>query len=73
MAQDFGEPLVPAVEPAKSNTTTIIIIVVAVILLLCLCVCVVLFVLPLFGLSLFGPAIGDVFSEINNSLLTPIP
>ena len=55
------------VEPQKSNTGLIIGIVVVVVLLCCCCVVVV-------GvLTLMGPVVGNVFSSVNNSLLTPVP
>ena len=51
-------------ENKQSNTTRTILIVVGVIALLCCCFLLIVFVLPV----LFGPEIGDVFSDINRAL-----
>ncbi len=71
MSEEYLELITPEiVEEPKSNTTKIIIIVaVVVVLCICLCMCVFLMI-P----TLFGPSIGNVFSEIEYELmLTPMP
>jgi hypothetical protein len=71
MSEEYLETITPEiVEEPKSNTNTIIIAVIAVIVLCCcICLCV-FFVLP----TIFGPAIGDVFSDvIDEMMLTPMP
>jgi flagellar basal body-associated protein FliL len=60
----YAEPM----EEKKSNTTLIIIIVVVVVLIVLCCCCV------LGLLTLGGPAIGNVFSNIIEELeMTPMP
>jgi hypothetical protein len=54
----------PQVPPKKSNTGLIIGIVVAVVLCCC-CVAVIA------GLTLLGPAVGNIFSSVNQGLKTP--
>ena len=71
MSNEYLEPITPdIVEEPKSNTTRIIIIV-AVVVVLCICICLCMFlIMP----TLFGPVIGDVFSDIvDEMLLTPMP
>ena len=57
-------------EPVQNNTTrNIIIAVVVVVLLCCCCLLAFTFVGPL----LFGPTVGNVFSNIIEELVTPVP
>ena len=65
MTEDYyAEPM----EEKKSNTTLIIIIVVVVVLVVLCCCCV------LATLTLAGPAVGNVFSNIIEELeMTPMP
>ncbi len=59
-------------EPAAQNNTTrnIIIAVVAIVVLCCCCLAAFIFVGPL----LFGPTVGNVFSNIIEGLeMTPVP
>jgi lipopolysaccharide/colanic/teichoic acid biosynthesis glycosyltransferase len=65
MTEDYYEP---PVEEKKSNRTLIIIIVVVVALIVLCCCCV------LAILTLAGPAVGNVFSNIIEGLeMTPMP
>lgn len=69
MSDEYLEPISLEMDEPKSNTNRIIIaVVVAVILCICLCLCVFILI-P----TLLGPMVGDVFSEIEYQLLTPIP
>ena len=62
MTEEYYQPV--AAEEPKSNTPKIIIIIaVVVVLCACICLCVTIGV-P----TLLGPAIGNVFSEVNNGL-----
>ena len=65
MTEDYyAEPM----EEKKSNTTLIIIIVVVVVLIVLCCCCV------LGLLTLAGPAVGNVFSNIIEGIeVTPVP
>ena len=65
MTEDYyAEPM----EEKKSNTTLIIIIIVVVVLIVLCCCCV------LATLTLAGPAVGNVFSNIIEELeMTPMP
>jgi hypothetical protein len=57
-------------EPTQNNTTRNIIIAVVVVLVLCCCC----FGAVFLSLSLMGPAVGNVFSNIIEGLeLTPVP
>ena len=71
MSDEFLEPITPDIIDEPQNNTIKIIIIIAVVVLLCICVCLcVFFFLP----ALFGPVIGDVFSDIvDEMMLTPIP
>ena len=71
MSEEYLEPITPEiVEEPKSNTTKIVIIV-AVVVVLCICLCLCVF---LVASGLFGPVVGNVYSEIEYELmLTPIP
>jgi flagellar basal body-associated protein FliL len=73
MTEGYPTPEAPVQEEGKkkSNTTLIVIIIVVVALLLCCCVLVV--VGPMFGLTLLGPEIGNVFSDIVETLEAPVP
>jgi hypothetical protein len=65
------DPITPS--PAKqTNPWVIVAIVVGVLALLICCFVAVFFLLPVM-LVLFGPAVGSVFSNITNSLTTPMP
>jgi hypothetical protein len=57
-------------QPARNNTTRNIIIAVVVIIVLCCCC-----LIAVFGsLTLMGPAVGNVFSNIVEGLeVTPVP
>lgn len=58
-------------QPTKDNTTRNIIIAVVVVLALCCC-CLAAFIF--LGPVLFGPAVGNVFSNIIEGLeITPVP
>ncbi len=71
MSDQFSAPYAPPAPPAKkTNPWIIILIVVAVILLLCCC-CLVVF--GLLGPSLLGPDVGNIFSNIQQGLMTPVP
>jgi hypothetical protein len=71
MSDEVLEPITPEIVDQPSQNRNTIIIIVAVVIVLCCCICLcTFFFLP----SLFGPAIGDVFSEvIDEMMLTPIP
>ncbi len=71
MTDQFNAPLPPMEPPAqkKSPWITVLIIVVVLIVLCCLCLLVVFVLLP----AIFGPSIGNVFSNIIESLPTPTP
>ena len=57
-------------QPAQNNTTrNIIIAVVVVVLLCCCCLLALIFVGPL----ILGPTVGNVFSNIIEELVTPVP
>jgi hypothetical protein len=64
-------PVQPAVPPAKKRNPwiTVLIIVVVLIVLCCLCVIVVTVLVP----ALLGPSVGNVFSSIQQELITPAP
>ncbi len=65
MTEDYYEP---PVEEKKSNRTLIIIIVAVVVLIVLCCCCV------LGTLTLAGPAVGNVFSNIIEGIeMTPVP
>ncbi len=71
MSDQFNAPL-PASEPPaqkRSPWITVLIIVVVLIILCCLCLLVVFVLLP----AIFGPSIGNVFSNIMESITTPTP
>jgi len=56
--------------PPQNNTTRNIIIAVVVIIVLCCCCLIAVYA----GLSLMGPAVGNVFSNIVEGLeVTPVP
>ena len=75
MTESYPTPEAPVQEEEKkSNTVLIIIIIVVVALLLCCCALVILG--PIFGISsltLLGPEIGDVFSDVIEGIMTPAP
>jgi hypothetical protein len=57
-------------EPKQNNTTRNIIIAVAVVIFLCCCCIIAIGA----GLSLMGPAVGNVFSNVIQELeVTPLP
>ena len=71
MSDQFSTPYVPVEPPAKKkNPWIIVLIVVGVILLLCCCCVIAFFVV---GPAVFGPEIGNVFSNIQEGLMTPVP
>lgn len=67
MSDQFSSPVLPDETPAKKRSPwiTVIIIVVVLIVLCCLCVIV--------STALLGPNIGNVFSNIQEGLMTPAP
>ena len=71
MSEEYLEPITPEIVEEPRNNTTKIIIIVVVLVVLCICICMcIFFFLP----TLFGPIIGDVFSDvIDEMLLTPMP
>ena len=56
-------------EGSSSNAGKITIGIIVAVILLVVCVCCVIF----FGLTLLGPAVGNVFSNIIEELATPVP
>jgi hypothetical protein len=56
-------------EPARSNTTRNIIIAVVAIVVVCCCCLIAVYG----GLLLAGPSVGNVFSNIVEGLVTPVP
>jgi hypothetical protein len=71
MSEEYLEPITPeVVEEPQNNTTKTILIIVIVIVVLCICLCLCIFG----GLTILGPTVGNVFSEIEYELmLTPMP
>ena len=71
MSEEYLEPITPeVVEEPKNNTTKTILIVAIVIVVLCICLC----LCVIGGLTIMGPTVGNVFSEIEYELmLTPMP
>ncbi len=71
MTEEYLEPITPEVVDNPPKNTNMILITVVVIIVLCCCICLCAFLLVP---TVFGPAIGNVFSEIEYELmLTPIP
>ncbi len=71
MSEEYLEPITPEIVEEPKNNTTKIIVIVAVVVVLCICLCLCVFLVVS---GLFGPAAGNVFSEIEYELmLTPIP
>jgi hypothetical protein len=56
-------------EPAQSNTTRNIIIAVVAIIVVCCCCLIAVYG----GVLLAGPSVGNVFSNIVEGLVTPVP
>jgi hypothetical protein len=56
-------------EPAQSNTTRNIIIAVVAIVVVCCCCLIAIYG----GILLVGPSVGNVFSNIVEGLVTPVP
>jgi len=56
-------------EPAQSNTTRNIIIAVVAIIVVCCCCLIAVYG----GMLLVGPSVGNVFSNIVEGLVTPVP
>lgn len=71
MSDQINAPVLPDEKPAtkRSPWITVLIIVVVLIILCCLCVIVVV----VLGPAIFGPSIGNVFSNIQEGLMTPVP
>lgn len=71
MSEEYLDPITPEIVDTPQKNTNMILIIVIVVIVLCCCICLCTFILlP----SLFGPAVGDVFSEvIDEMMLTPIP
>jgi predicted PurR-regulated permease PerM len=59
----------PPAEPVKKKFPVWLIILLVLLVVCCLTVICVVFVVP----SLMGPAIGNIFSNVINSLTTPTP
>ncbi len=64
MAESFETSTVPP-EKKKLPVWAIILIIVGVILL---CLCLLIFVLPLLGLTLLGPEMGDIMSQVQQTI-----
>lgn len=71
MSDEYLEPITPEIDKPDNNTSKIIIAVVVAVVVLCCCLCLcVLILVP----TLFGPTVGNVFSDVQYQLiLTPIP
>jgi flagellar basal body-associated protein FliL len=67
MSDQFGSPVLQNEAPAKKKSPwiTVLIIVVVLVVLCFLCVIV--------SLAVMGPSIGNVFSNIQEGLMTPAP
>jgi hypothetical protein len=65
MSEDFNIPVAPDVQPAKKTNVWLIVGIVAAVILILTCCCIVaFFAFP----TIFGPAIGNVFSNIVEGL-----
>jgi len=71
MSDQYLPPVLPDEKPTKKKSPwiTVLIIVIVLIVLCCLCVIVVTVLVP----ALLGPSVGNVFSSIQQELMTPVP
>jgi hypothetical protein len=70
MSDEYLEPITPEVVEEPKDSTKIILVVVLIVVVLCICLCLCIFVgMPV----LLGPTMGEVFSEIEYQMLTPMP
>jgi flagellar basal body-associated protein FliL len=66
-----SSPVLPNETPTKKTNPWIIVLIIVIVLvvLCCLCVIVVVVLVP----ALLGPSVGNVFSSIQQELITPVP
>jgi hypothetical protein len=70
MSDQFNSHNLPAEQPKKKNPwITVLIIVAVLIVVCCLCVIIVAVLVP----AMLGPSVGNVFSSIQEGLMTPAP
>jgi hypothetical protein len=71
MSDQLNTPVLPNEPPAKKRNPWIVVLIIVVVLvvLCCLCVIVVTVLVP----ALLGPSVGNVFSSIQQELITPAP
>ena len=71
MSDQFSAPYTPGEPPVKKRNPwiTVLIVVVVLIVLCCICGLLASVLVP----ALLGPNVGNVFSEIQQGLMTPAP
>jgi nitrate reductase NapE component len=67
MSDQFSSPYLPDEKPAKKKNPWITVLIIVVVLIVLCCICAIV------GGVLFGSSIGNVFSNIQEGLMTPAP
>ena len=70
MSDQYSSPVLPAETPAKKKNPWITVLIIVVVLIVLCCICALL--VPTI-LALLGPSVGNVFSSIQEGLMTPAP
>ena len=70
MSDQYLPPVLPDEKPAKKKNPWITILIIVVVLIVLCCICALL--VPAI-LALLGPSVGNVFSNIQEGLMTPVP
>jgi flagellar basal body-associated protein FliL len=71
MSNQYSPPVLPDEQPAKKKSPWITVLIIVVVLIVLCCLCVIVF--SVVGPALLGPNIGNVFSNIMQSITTPTP
>jgi hypothetical protein len=70
MSDQLNSPVYPAESPAKKRNPWITVLIILLVLIILCCCCALL--IPAI-LALLGPSVGNVFSSIEQGLMTPVP